>query len=246
MAAKTKTENNRKAAADAAAPEGGIVVGKSTKYEVLDLKFGNRHGLVTGATGTGKTVTLQILAEGFCESRRAGIRRRHQGRSVGDQRGRRSQGSFRQARGSHGAALPARPVLDNFLGCVRRRRAIPSAQRFRKWGRCCCRASCSSTILRKAFSTSPFVSPTTKDWLLVDLKDLRAMLNMVAENAAELAQHNTGMSRPRPSARSSGNFWSWKIRAPPRFSESRRSTSMTSCVSTAMAAAWSIFWRPTS
>ena len=27
--------------------------------------YGNRHGLVTGATGTGKTVTLQILAEGF-------------------------------------------------------------------------------------------------------------------------------------------------------------------------------------
>lgn len=25
----------------------------------------NRHGLITGATGTGKTVTLQVLAEGF-------------------------------------------------------------------------------------------------------------------------------------------------------------------------------------
>jgi uncharacterized protein len=33
--------------------------------ETLALKFANRHGLVTGATGTGKTVTLQILAEGF-------------------------------------------------------------------------------------------------------------------------------------------------------------------------------------
>ena len=31
----------------------------------LLLKFGNRHGLIAGATGTGKTVTLQILAEGF-------------------------------------------------------------------------------------------------------------------------------------------------------------------------------------
>jgi DNA helicase HerA-like ATPase len=50
---------------DNAMPENGIIVGKSTKYEVLDLKFGNRHGLVTGATGTGKTVTLQVLAEGF-------------------------------------------------------------------------------------------------------------------------------------------------------------------------------------
>ncbi|MEO5620791.1 MAG: helicase HerA-like domain-containing protein, partial [Cypionkella sp.] len=31
----------------------------------LLLKYGNRHGLIAGATGTGKTVTLQILAEGF-------------------------------------------------------------------------------------------------------------------------------------------------------------------------------------
>lgn len=33
--------------------------------EQLLLKYGNRHGLVTGATGTGKTVSLQVLAEGF-------------------------------------------------------------------------------------------------------------------------------------------------------------------------------------
>ncbi len=38
------------------------------KAEYLDLKFANRHGLVTGATGTGKTVTLQILAEGFSKA----------------------------------------------------------------------------------------------------------------------------------------------------------------------------------
>ncbi len=31
----------------------------------LNLPYANRHGLITGATGTGKTVTLQILAEGF-------------------------------------------------------------------------------------------------------------------------------------------------------------------------------------
>ena len=31
----------------------------------LLLRFGNRHGLIAGATGTGKTVTLQVLAEGF-------------------------------------------------------------------------------------------------------------------------------------------------------------------------------------
>ncbi|MEX0279948.1 MAG: helicase HerA-like domain-containing protein [Arenibacterium sp.] len=31
----------------------------------LSLGYANRHGLIAGATGTGKTVTLQILAEGF-------------------------------------------------------------------------------------------------------------------------------------------------------------------------------------
>ena len=31
----------------------------------LNLKYANRHGLIAGATGTGKTVTLQILAENF-------------------------------------------------------------------------------------------------------------------------------------------------------------------------------------
>ncbi len=34
----------------------------------LLLKYGNRHGLIAGATGTGKTVSLQILAEGFSQA----------------------------------------------------------------------------------------------------------------------------------------------------------------------------------
>ena len=34
----------------------------------LNLPYANRHGLITGATGTGKTVSLQILAEGFSDA----------------------------------------------------------------------------------------------------------------------------------------------------------------------------------
>ncbi len=46
--------------------EGKIFLGKSTAgSECLLLKLANRHGLVTGATGTGKTVSLQVMAEGF-------------------------------------------------------------------------------------------------------------------------------------------------------------------------------------
>ena len=45
-----------------------VFIGQSAKREDLFLAMANRHGLVTGATGTGKTVTLQILAEGFCDA----------------------------------------------------------------------------------------------------------------------------------------------------------------------------------
>jgi DNA helicase HerA-like ATPase len=50
--------------------QGRIFVGKGRAPHYLTLAYGNRHGLVTGATGTGKTVTLQTLAEGFA---RAGV-----------------------------------------------------------------------------------------------------------------------------------------------------------------------------
>ena len=33
--------------------------------QILNLKRANRHGLIAGATGTGKTVTLQGIVEGF-------------------------------------------------------------------------------------------------------------------------------------------------------------------------------------
>ncbi|MER2635345.1 MAG: helicase HerA-like domain-containing protein, partial [Rhizobiaceae bacterium] len=42
-----------------------ITIGRADAPVILDLKFANRHGLIAGATGTGKTVTLQTLAEGF-------------------------------------------------------------------------------------------------------------------------------------------------------------------------------------
>ncbi len=43
----------------------GKSVGADPQPQYLPLQWGNRHGLIAGATGTGKTVTLQVLAEGF-------------------------------------------------------------------------------------------------------------------------------------------------------------------------------------
>jgi len=47
-----------------------IFIGKGEQPVWLTLALANRHGLVTGATGTGKTVSLQVMAEGFA---RAGV-----------------------------------------------------------------------------------------------------------------------------------------------------------------------------
>ena len=42
-----------------------ILIGKGESLQYLLPAYSNRHGLITGATGTGKTVSLQVLAEGF-------------------------------------------------------------------------------------------------------------------------------------------------------------------------------------
>jgi len=45
--------------------ENRILIGKGNKKVYLNPRYANRHGLIAGATGTGKTVSLQVLAEGF-------------------------------------------------------------------------------------------------------------------------------------------------------------------------------------
>ena len=48
--------------------EGKIWIGSSGEEKVFILpKMANRHGMIAGATGTGKTVTLKVLAESFSE-----------------------------------------------------------------------------------------------------------------------------------------------------------------------------------
>jgi DNA helicase HerA-like ATPase len=47
---------------------GCVVLGKAEGPELLRLDKANRHGIVAGATGTGKTVTLQIMAQAFSDA----------------------------------------------------------------------------------------------------------------------------------------------------------------------------------
>ena len=49
--------------------EHGLYIAHSSKGALRVIgKMANRHGLIAGATGTGKTVTLQVMAESFCQA----------------------------------------------------------------------------------------------------------------------------------------------------------------------------------
>lgn len=47
--------------------DGKILIGKGENEVYLSPKMANRHGLIAGATGTGKSVTLKVLAEAFSD-----------------------------------------------------------------------------------------------------------------------------------------------------------------------------------
>ena len=58
-----------------------ITITKGAVDTPLYLKMLNRHGLIAGATGTGKTVTLKVITEKIKSASDSGVSSRYQGRS---------------------------------------------------------------------------------------------------------------------------------------------------------------------
>ena len=100
--------------------DGKILIGKSAKPEYLTLKLANRHGLVTGATGTGKTVTLQVMAEGFSNAGVPVFAADIKGDLSGIAAAGDGKAAVRQARAGDRRRLHARPLPGRVLGSVRR------------------------------------------------------------------------------------------------------------------------------
>ena len=166
-------------------PDHGIVVGKSTKFEVLDLHFGNRHGLVTGATGTGKTVTLQVLAEGFAANGVPVFAADIKGDLSGiSQAGEPKPAFVERAKGMGLAYQPDEfPVVfwDVFGKQGHPIRATMSEMGPLLLSRLLQLNDTQEGVLNIAFRVADEQGLT-----LLDLKDLRAILGLIAENAAEL------------------------------------------------------------
>ena len=133
--------------------DGKLFVGKGTKPEYLTLALANRHGLVAGATGTGKTVTLQVLAEGLS---RAGV-------SVfaadveGDLSGIAAAGQANEALVKRAKDMGFDDDRISFRWCsgiCSENRAIRCAPPSRRSGPCFCLASWISTKCRRGCRTS--------------------------------------------------------------------------------------------
>jgi DNA helicase HerA-like ATPase len=164
-----------------------LLVAKGTKDLFLLPGLANRHGLVAGATGTGKTVTLRVLAEGFS---RLGVPV-FLADVKGDLSGLARPGGDDprvQARAKElgialqGEAYPA-VFLDPFGEAGHPLRATVSEMGPLLLSRVLGLNETQAGVLQVAFRVAD-----EGGLLLLDVKDLRAILEHVSENAGELRQ----------------------------------------------------------
>src|SRR5688572_25561906 len=166
-------------------PEHGIMVGKSAKFEVLDLHFGNRHGLVTGATGTGKTVTLQVLAEGFAANGVPVFAADIKGDLSGISQAGEPKPAFVER--AEGMGLAYQP--DEFsvvFWDVFGKQGHPIRATMSEMGPLLLARLLQLNDTQEGVLNIAFRVADEQGLTLLDLKDLRAILGLIAENAAEL------------------------------------------------------------
>ena len=166
--------------------ERGLYIAHSENGPIsLVGSMANRHGLIAGATGTGKTVTLQVLAETFCQAGVPCFMADMKGDVSGiSQEGKLS--SFIEKRlpefGIENPAFQGCPVrfFDVFGEQGHPMRSTVSNMGPDLLGRLMELNETQTGVLNIVFKIAD-----DNGLLLIDLKDLRAMLNFVGQNAAE-------------------------------------------------------------
>lgn len=170
-----------------------ILIGKSSKPEVLELKLANRHGLITGATGTGKTVTLQVLAEGFSNAGvpvfAADIK--------GDLSGIAAAGDMKPAFVERASSMGIDLKPDRFpvtFWDLFGRDGHPIRATVSDMGPLLLARLLDLNDTQEGVLNIVFRVADEEGLLLLDLKDLRALLAFVGENAASLTTHYGNVS----------------------------------------------------
>ncbi|OGT90716.1 MAG: ATP-binding protein [Gammaproteobacteria bacterium RIFOXYD12_FULL_61_37] len=164
-----------------------ILIGGNGKTQAkLAGRMANRHGLIAGATGTGKTVTLQVLAEGFS---RAGVPV-FMADVKGDLSGLAQTGTMNdkiktriESIGIQGYSSAPNPVLCwDLFGKL----GHPIRTTISDMGPLLLSNLLELNDIQTGVLYSAFAVADDNGMLLLDLKDLRAMLNWVGEHAQEL------------------------------------------------------------
>ena len=148
-------------------------------------KMANRHGLVAGATGTGKTVTLQVLAETFCQAGVPCFMADMKGDLSGISQVGKLSGFIEKRLPEFGIENPqfqSCPVrfFDVFGEQGHPMRSTISDMGPDLLGRLMELNETQTGVLNIVFKIAD-----DNGLLLIDVKDLRAMLNFVGQNAAE-------------------------------------------------------------
>jgi DNA helicase HerA-like ATPase len=174
--------------------DGTIFIGRSSKPDLLNLAMANRHGLVTGATGTGKTVTLQVLAEGLS---RAGI-------SVfaadikGDLSGISERGEVKDAFVTRAKSLGFAYEPDQFpvvFWDLFGEQGHPIRATISEVGPLLLSRLMDLNEVQEGVLNICFRVADEQGLLVLDLKDLRAMLGYISDHAAELTAHYGNVSK---------------------------------------------------
>jgi DNA helicase HerA-like ATPase len=164
----------------------GILVAKGASPIELLPRYANRHGLITGATGTGKTVTLQVIAEGLAARGVPVFMADVKGDLAGLSQAGAMNPKLRERLAKLGIADPAfraYPTIfwDLFGEQGHPVRATVSDLGPLLFGRLLDLNEVQAGVLNIVFKLAD-----DQGLLLLDLKDLRAMLGFVGENAKAL------------------------------------------------------------
>jgi len=166
--------------------ERGLYIAHSENGPISILgKMANRHGLIAGATGTGKTVTLQVLAETFCQAGVPCFMADMKGDLSGISQVGKLSGFIEKRLPEFGIENPefqSCPVrfFDVFGEQGHPMRSTISDMGPDLLGRLMELNETQTGVLNIVFKIAD-----DNGLLLIDLKDLRAMLNFVGQNAAE-------------------------------------------------------------
>ncbi|MFZ6761344.1 helicase HerA-like domain-containing protein [Pseudoroseomonas sp. WGS1072] len=172
-----------------------ILLGASDTPQWLHLALANRHGLVAGATGTGKTITLQVMAEAFS---RAGVPvfcADIKGDLSGISQPGRPNPKVEQRAAATGVADFAYEGAPVVFWDVFGRQGHPIRATVAEMGPLLLARLLELNDTQEGVLNIAFALADDDGLLLLDFKDLRAILGHVAERAAELSAEYGNVSK---------------------------------------------------